>query len=47
MKLLIGYDGSECAKAAIADLQWAGLPGRIEAEVLAIADVFQHLTPEF
>jgi nucleotide-binding universal stress UspA family protein len=46
MQILIGYDGSDCAKAAIADLQWAGLPDRIEAEVLSVADVFPHLTPE-
>jgi nucleotide-binding universal stress UspA family protein len=46
MKILIGYDGSDCAKEAIGDLQWAGLGDRIEAEVLTIADVFPHLTPE-
>ena len=26
MKLLIGYDGSDCAKAAVEDLVLAGLP---------------------
>jgi nucleotide-binding universal stress UspA family protein len=46
MKILIGYDGSDCAKDAIADLRWAGLPDRVEAEVLSIADVFPHLAPE-
>ena len=46
MKILIGYDGSECAEAAISELRYAGLPGQIEAEVLSVADVFPHLAPE-
>jgi nucleotide-binding universal stress UspA family protein len=46
MKILIGYDGSDPAKDAIADLQWAGLPERVDAEVLSVADVFPHLPPE-
>ena len=40
MKVLIGYDGSECADAAIDDLKSAGLPKTGEALVLSIADVF-------
>lgn len=40
MKILIGYDGSECADAALEDLRWAGLPERAEAVVLSVADVF-------
>ena len=38
--LLIGYDGSACATAAIADLQRAGLPPATAACVLVIADVW-------
>lgn len=44
MKILIGYDGSDCAKAALDDLQRAGLPTEIEAMVVTAADVF--LPPE-
>ena len=40
MKILIGYDGSECADAALEDLRRAGLPGTAEAVVLCVADVF-------
>ena len=40
MKLLIGYDGSQCADAAIADLRRAGLPEDIEAQVIAVAEVW-------
>jgi nucleotide-binding universal stress UspA family protein len=40
MKILIGYDGSECADAALEDLRRAGLPERVEAVVLSVADVF-------
>jgi nucleotide-binding universal stress UspA family protein len=39
-KLLIGYDGSEHADAAIDDLQRAGLPQDVEAIVLTVADAF-------
>jgi nucleotide-binding universal stress UspA family protein len=39
-KLLIGYDGSEHADAAIDDLPRAGLPEGIEAVVLTVADAF-------
>ena len=39
-KLLIGYDGSEHADAAIEDLPRAGLPEGIEAVVLTVADAF-------
>ena len=39
-KLLIGYDGSEHADAAIEDLPRAGLPEGIEAIVLTVADAF-------
>jgi len=40
MKILIGYDGSECADAALEDLRWAGLPDVAEAVVFTAADVF-------
>ncbi len=38
MKILIVYDGSECADAAIVDLRRAGLPEIAEAVVLAVAE---------
>lgn len=40
MKILIGYDGSEYADAALEDLQRAGLSGDSEAFVMTVADVF-------
>jgi nucleotide-binding universal stress UspA family protein len=40
MKLLIGYDGSECADAALNDLRRAGLSGDLEVRVLSVAEVF-------
>jgi nucleotide-binding universal stress UspA family protein len=40
MKILIGYDGSECADAAIDDLKRAGLPERAEAQILCVAEVW-------
>jgi nucleotide-binding universal stress UspA family protein len=43
VKVLIGYDGSQCADAAIGDLARAGLPAETEALVLAAADVFPPL----
>jgi nucleotide-binding universal stress UspA family protein len=39
MKLLIAYDGSKCADAALVDLRQAGLPASVEVLVLSIADV--------
>lgn len=35
-KVLIAYDGSECADAALADLKLAGLPRKTEAHVLSV-----------
>jgi nucleotide-binding universal stress UspA family protein len=35
MKILVGYDGSDHANAAIDDLRWAGLPDNAEAIVLS------------
>lgn len=40
MKILIGYDGSECADAALDDLTHAGLPPTGEAHIMAIAEVW-------
>lgn len=40
MKILIGYDGSECADAALDDLKRAGLPENTEAHVLSVAEVW-------
>lgn len=40
MKILIAYDGSEGADAALDDLRRAGLPETVEAVVLTVADVF-------
>jgi nucleotide-binding universal stress UspA family protein len=39
MKILIGYDGSGCAEAALDDLQMAGLPSEAEALVLSVTEV--------
>jgi nucleotide-binding universal stress UspA family protein len=38
MRILIAYDGSQCADAAIKDLRRAGLPDKAEAIVLSIAE---------
>lgn len=40
MRILIGYDGSDCAEAALDDLQRAGLPSKTEALVLSVAEVW-------
>jgi len=40
MKILIGYDGSSCADAAIDDLARAGLPDKAEAAILSVAEVW-------
>ena len=40
MKILIAYDGSQCADAALDDLKSAGLPKTAEAVVMSMADVF-------
>jgi nucleotide-binding universal stress UspA family protein len=43
MKIVIGYDGSDCAGAALHDLQRAGLPHAVEALVISVAE--QWLPP--
>ncbi|HVQ38689.1 MAG TPA: universal stress protein [Pyrinomonadaceae bacterium] len=40
MKILIAYDGSQCAAVALEDLKIAGLPNTVEAVVMSMADVF-------
>ncbi|HEV2669369.1 MAG TPA: universal stress protein [Blastocatellia bacterium] len=38
MKILIGYDGSPYAEAALADLNRAGLPRKVEAMALSVSE---------
>src|SRR6185503_17162945 len=40
MKILVAYDGSECADAALEDLQRAGFADEAEVLVMSVADVF-------
>jgi nucleotide-binding universal stress UspA family protein len=40
MKILIGYDGSECANAALDDLMHAGLPSDGEVQILSVGEVW-------
>ncbi|HEX8130844.1 MAG TPA: universal stress protein [Pyrinomonadaceae bacterium] len=40
MKILIGYDGSGCADAAIDELRRAGLPEAAEALIVSVAEVW-------
>lgn len=40
MKILIGYDGSDCADAALDDLTQAGLPATGEVHILSVAEVW-------
>lgn len=39
MKIVIGYDGSDCANRALADLRRAGLPSDTEAMIVSVAEV--------
>jgi nucleotide-binding universal stress UspA family protein len=39
MKVLIAYDGSTCAEAALQDLERAGLPQKVEARILSVSEV--------
>ena len=45
-KLLIAYDGSSSADAALDDLKKAGLPGRVEALIFSVAEVWLPPTEE-
>lgn len=38
MKILVGYDDSECSKAALTDLENAGLPSNVELLVLMVTE---------
>lgn len=40
LKILIGYDGSACADAAIDDLRRAGLPDQAEVKVLTVSELW-------
>lgn len=40
MRILIGYDGSSCADAALGDLGRAGLPRNAEAVILAVQEMW-------
>lgn len=40
MKILIGYDGSDCAEAALDDLQRAGLPQTAEVVVMSVTEIW-------
>jgi nucleotide-binding universal stress UspA family protein len=40
VKVLIAYDGSDCAEAALDDLQRAGLPKAVEALVMSVSEVW-------
>ena len=43
MKILIAYDGSDCAEAALKDLQRAGLPKMAEAVALSVATYINQI----
>jgi nucleotide-binding universal stress UspA family protein len=38
MKILMGYDGSECAEAAITDLGRAGLPPAVDLRIVSVSE---------
>jgi nucleotide-binding universal stress UspA family protein len=40
MKIIIGYDGSECADLALTDLTRAGLPSEAEALVVSVVELW-------
>ena len=43
MKIMIAYDGSECARAALEDLSAAGLPPDAEALILSVSEYWMPL----
>jgi nucleotide-binding universal stress UspA family protein len=47
MRILIGYDGSECANVAIDDLSLAGLGDDVAARVMTVADVYPRLPESY
>jgi nucleotide-binding universal stress UspA family protein len=46
MKILVAYDGSDCAEAALDDLKAAGLPAQTEAHVISVAEVWLPPPPK-
>lgn len=44
-KILIAYDGSDCAEAALDDLQRAGLPAEAEAVVMSVTELWLPAPP--
>ena len=46
MRVLIAYDGSECANGAIQDLRRAGLPADASAFVLSVAELFVDVSAQ-
>jgi nucleotide-binding universal stress UspA family protein len=40
MKILVAYDGSECADAALDDLRRAGLPANAQVKVLSVVETW-------
>lgn len=40
MKILIAYDGSDCAKDALKDLKFAGLPAATEAIIVTVSETW-------
>ncbi len=45
MKILIAYDGSACADAALADLERAGFPRKAEAAVISVGEAWLPAPP--
>src|SRR5688500_8649037 len=43
MKVVIGYDGSDCSRDAVHELRRAGLPGDADVLVMSVADVWPPL----
>ena len=43
MKILIGYDGSASADAALDDLRRAGLPREAEALIVSVGDMLMPI----
>ena len=45
MKIMIAYDGSDCADAALEDLRRAGLPQEAEALIFTVAEAWLYAPP--
>ena len=44
--IVIAYDGSECSEAIFTELQRAGLPGQLDAHVVAVAELWAAPVPD-